>query len=346
MRKGIIFLVLLFLLACPVSAMDFTAPPAPDDVQDLMPAETQSFSEGLWEIVKSAISKLAPNIATGAGSCLSLIAVVILVSLLNAMPGASKRAVHLVSTLALAAILLGQANTMVNLCAQTVSKISDYTKLLLPVMTAALAAQGGVTGASALYAGTAAFNAVLSALISKLLVPMVYIFIALGVSVSATGEDLLKKIRDFVKWLMSWSLKTILYIFTGYLGITGVITGTVDATAVKAAKLTISGVVPVVGGILSDASEAVILGAGVMKNAAGIYGLLVVIAIWITPFLQLGVQYLLLKLTAALCSVFGVKEASGLIDDFSTAMGLLLAMTGAVSFLMLISTICFMKGMG
>ena len=101
-----------------------------------------------------------------------------------------------------------------------------------------------------------------------------------------------------------------------------------------------------VGGSLSDASEAVILGAGVMKNAAGIYGLLVVIAIWITPFLQLGVQYLLLKLTAALCSVFGVKEASGLIDDFSTAMGLLLAMTGAVSFLMLISTICFMKGMG
>lgn len=138
----------------------------------------------------------------------------------------------------------------------------------------------------------------------------------------------------------------VLYIFTGYLGITGVITGTADAAAVKAAKLTISGVVPVVGGILSDASETVILSAGVMKNAVGMYGLLAVAAIWITPFLQIGAQFLLLKLTAVLCAVFGVKEASELIEDFSSAMGLLLGMTGTVSLLMLISTICFMKGMG
>ena len=145
---------------------------------------------------------------------------------------------------------------------------------------------------------------------------------------------------------MTWSLKTILYIFTGYLSITGVIAGTADAAAVKAAKITISGVVPVVGGILADASEAVIVGAGVMKNAVGVYGLLAVAAILITPFLQIGAQYLLLKLTAALCGVFGVKEASDLIEDFSAAMGVLLGMTGTVSFLMLISTICFMRGMG
>ena len=152
--------------------------------------------------------------------------------------------------------------------------------------------------------------------------------------------------RDFVKWLMTWGLKVILYVFTGYMGITGVITGTADAAAVKAAKLTISGVVPVVGGILSDASEAVVISAGVMKNAVGIYGLLAVVAIWITPFLQIGAMFLLLKLTAVVCSVFGVKEASDLIEDFSGAMGLLLGMTGTISLLVLISTICFMKGMG
>jgi stage III sporulation protein AE len=150
--------------------------------------------------------------------------------------------------------------------------------------------------------------------------------------------------KDFVKWLMTWGLKVILYVFTGYMGITRVITGTADAAAIKAAKLTISGVVPVVGGILSDASEAVVLSAGVMKNAVGIYGLLAVIAIWITPFLQIGIQYLLLKATAALSETFGVKRCSDLIGRFAAAMGLLLAMTATVCFLLLISTICFMKG--
>lgn len=346
MKGVVMLLILVTVLAVPVSAMDFTPPSAPPDVQDLLHAETESFAQGLWTVIKSAIAKLAPELTASAGSCLTLTAVVLLASVLNAMPGSSKKVIRFVTTLALSAILLGQANAMINLCARTVREISDYGKLLLPVMTAALAAQGGATGATALYAGTALFDTVLSSIITNLLVPMVYMFLALAAANSATGEDLLKKLRDFIKWLMTWSLKMLLYIFTGYLGITGVITGTADAAAVKAAKLTISGVVPVVGGILSDASETVILSAGVMKNAVGIYGLLAVAAIWITPFLQIGAQFLLLKLTAVLCAVFGVKEASELIEDFSSAMGLLLGMTGTVSLLMLISTICFMKGMG
>lgn len=346
MKKLLMLPLLLMLLIPSVSAMEFTAPTAPPSAEELMPAETESFGKDLWELVKGAVTKLRPELAVAAGSCLGLIAVVLLASIFNDMPGNSKHVVRLVSTLAVGTILLGQANTMIQLCTETVQELSDYGKLLIPVMTGALAAQGGATGATALYAGTAVFNTVLSSLVGNLLVPIVYVFLALAIANSATGESLLEKIRDFVKWLVTWCLKMILYIFTGYMSITGVITGTADAAAVKAAKLTISGFVPVVGNILSDASEAVILSAGVMKNAVGIYGLLALTAIWIAPFLQIGVQFLMLKLTAVLCSVFGVKQASALIEDFSSAMGLLLAMTGTVCFLFLISIICFMKGMG
>ena len=157
---------------------------------------------------------------------------------------------------------------------------------------------------------------------------------------------MLKKLRDFIKWLLVWCLKIVLYIFTGYMGITGVVSGSADAATLKATKLTISGMVPVVGGILSDASEAVIVSAGLMKNAVGVYGLLAIAAIWIAPFLKIGVQYLMLKITGGICEIFGVKRMSGLIQAFSIAMGLLLAMTGAVCIFLLISTVCFMKGVG
>ena len=83
-----------------------------------------------------------------------------------------------------------------------------------------------------------------------------------------------------------------------------------------------------------------------MKNAAGIYGILALLAILLRPFLKIGIHYLLLKATAAVCSVFGSKSTVGLIEDFSAAMGLLLAMTGSVCLLLLISTVCFMKGVG
>ena len=346
MRKILLAMVLLFALCTPVAAMEFTAPTAPEDVQDLIPMEQQSFGADLWSIVKSAMGSLGPELAAATGSCLAMVAVVLLTSLLSGFPGNSKLVTRFVCTLALSMLVLGQTNSMVQLGTETVRKLSDYGKLLLPVMTGALAAQGGATGATALYAGTAVFDALLSSLIGRLLVPMIYLFVALAVANSATGQELLKKLRDMIKWLMTWGLKIVLYIFTGYMSITGVISGTADAAAVKAAKLTISGMIPVVGGILSDASEAVVLGAGVMKSAVGVSGLLVIGGIFITPFLQIGLQYLLLKLTAALCGVFGVKEASELMSDFSSVMGLLLGMTGTVCFLLLVSTVCFMKGMG
>lgn len=327
-----------------LTAMEYTAPTAPGSADALIPVERASFGSDLWKVVTAAIGAIEPEIASCALVCLSLFAVVMLISLVKSMPGKGTAAVELAGCLAVAGILLQQTGTMIDLAAETVTELSEYGKLLLPVMTAALASQGGMTSSAALYAGTAIFDAVLSGAVAKLLVPMVYIFLTISVASSATGERMLGSLGEFVKWLVTWCLKTVLYIFTGYMGITGVVSGTTDAAALKATKLTMSGMVPVVGGILSDASEAVIVGAGVMKNAVGVYGMLALIAIWITPFLRIGVLYLMLKLTAALCEIFDVKAVNGLIKAFSGAMGLLLGMTGTVCVMLLISTVCFMKG--
>lgn len=326
--------------------LTITAPTVPEGVADFMPGETADIGGSVWMILQKAFAKLNPQIATAAGICLCLVAVVMLISILRQMPGKTLSAVEFAGVLAVTALLLQQTDSMIRMAAQTVMDLSEYGKLLLPVMTAALASQGGVTGSAALYAGTAVFDAILSSAIARLLIPLVYIFLALSVACAATGEELLVKLRGFIKWLMTWWLKTLLYVFTGYMGLTGVITGTADEAAVKATKLTMSGMIPVVGGILSDASEAVLVGAGLMKNAAGVYGMLAIIAIWISPFLQIGVSYLLLKVTAAVCESFGVKKLSALIQNFSEAMGLLLGMTAAVCILLMISMICFMKGMG
>lgn len=343
MRRLLCFLIILFALALPVSAADFTAPTAPESAEDLMPADTESFAEGVWQILTEALTLLHPEIAKAGRICLSLIAILLLISMLKHFPGDKGYVVEFAAAVGIGAVLLSHSNTLIRLGSQTVTELSEYGKLLLPVMTGALAAQGGTTSAAALYAGTAAFDAVLCSLIGNVLVPMVYMFLALAAAAAATGVDGVGKLKALVKWLASWALKLVLYGFTGYMGITGAVSGTADAAAVKAAKLTISSMVPVVGGILSDASETVIVGAGVVKNAAGIYGVLAALAIWITPFLQIGLQYLMLKLTGAVCSVFELKRVSGLIEDFSSAMGLLLGMTGTVLVLLLVSTVCFMK---
>ena len=146
----------------------------------------------------------------------------------------------------------------------------------------------------------------------------------------AIDENILKQMRDFLKWLISWSLKIVLYVFTGYISITGVISGTADATAVKATKIALSGVVPVVGSIIADASETLLVSAGTIKSAAGIYGLLAILSVSIGPFLRTGVHFLLLKATTAICGIFDTKRSVGLIKDFSEIMDMIIDEDGVV----------------
>ncbi len=346
MRKIIIITVLLSVLCLPVMAMEFTAPAVPQQAEGLMPKDTETFAQGLWYVFKESVKYIYPGIAEASEICLGIIGIVLLASLLKSFAGMSGRITELVCVLGISALLLKPSGTLLQLGLQTVDELSEYGKLLLPVMTGAMAAQGGVTASAALYTGTAFFNALLSTAVSKLIAPMLCIHLCLSIANSGISEEILGQMKTFIKWLMTWSLKIVLYAFTGYMTVTGVVSGSADAAAVKAAKIAISGAVPVVGGILSDASEAILVSAGIMKSAAGIYGILALLAICAGPFVKIGVQYLLLKLTAAICGVFGVKSVSGLVGDFSGMMGFLLAMTGTVCLLLLISTVCFLRGVG
>ncbi len=344
MKKITILLWLIVSLALPVSAVEIEAPKVPESGEMLMPRSTSSLSEGLTELIQNAVQHILPDLRQGIYGMLRLIGIVLLFSILRITGKGLQGPLAMSGTFAISAALFADTHSMISMAEETIMQLSDYGKLLFPVMTTAMAAQGGVTSSAALYTGTTVLDTIIGELIKGILLPLIFLFLAASVGNSATGEDILKKIRDMIKGFISWCLKTLLTVFTTYMGITGVVSGTTDAAALKATRVTISSVVPVVGGVLSDASEAVLVSMGLMKNAAGIYGILAVLALFLGPFFRIGCQYLLLKVTAALCSIFGDSNITGLMESFSAAMGLLLAMTGAMCLLVLISTICFLKG--
>ena len=106
---------------------------------------------------------------------------------------------------------------------------------------------------------------------------------------------------------------------------------------VQMTRSAISAAVPVVGSIISEATGTVLAGAGILKGAIGIFGMLAVLSICLTPFLQMAVQYLLYKLAAFLAGTITEGPLAGLIDALGTAFGLMLGMTGSCALLLLIS---------
>ena len=204
---------------------------------------------------------------------------------------------------------------------------------------AAAAASGAVTSATVQQVSTVFLADVLIGLIDRLLMPLVYLYAGALASSAMLPENRLGALAEALKKVITWILTTVLLAFTVYLSVVRVVSGSADAAALKVAKAAISGAIPVVGSIISEASETVLAGAGMLKNTIGVFGMLGILAACAHPFLQLGVQYLLYKLTAFLAATVGAPSLCKLIDGLGGAFGLVLGMTGSCAFLLLISVL-------
>ena len=249
------------------------------------------------------------------------------------------KAVEMAGALAVTALTVSDMTVMVGLGRETIAKMDDFSGLLLPAMAALTAATGGVSGAAVRQGATVLCSSLLIRGIDGLLVPLLYAYIAACCAHAALGSDGLKKLAALIKGTIVFLLTAGLLAFVGYLTASGAIAGSADAAAVKAAKMTISRAIPVVGGILSDAAETVLAGAGVLRGTVGVVGMLVVLAICLTPFLQLALHYLTYKGAAALTGTVAGPRLSGLMDSLGGAFGLILGMTGSCALVLLFSIV-------
>ena len=249
-------------------------------------------------------------------------------------------AVTLVGALVITTIAVGDVNSLLAQGKQAISNMEALGDVLLPTVSMATAASGAPAMAVVKHSITILFSDLLLHLIQNLLIPLCYAYVAANVAWAALGNDGLKRIGGLLKWLITILLSVVLLAFIAYLNLSGVISGGADAATVKAAKFTISNLVPVVGGVISDTAETLLAGASVLRNAAGVFGMLAVLGICVVPFLNLGVHYLMYKCTAALAATAsGNGRITGLIEALGTAFGLILAMTAACAVLLVVAMV-------
>jgi stage III sporulation protein AE len=301
------------------------------------------WQENLSELLDTGTQQIKSVTKRAVRSGVLLLVIVMLCSLGDGMTLAGGDlkvpVVTLAGTLAVAAVAVTDIYSLMGLGTEAIESMTTFSNVLLPIVATVTAATGAITGAAARQMAAALFSGLLVNLISKLLIPLVYGYIAAQVAYSAVGNAGLKRVAAFFKWLTVSILTVILLAYVGYLTISGVMTGSADGATVKAAKVAISGAVPVVGGILADASESVLAAAGILRGTVGVFGMIVVLAICLVPFLQLAIHYLIYKLASALAATVGEGRVCGLIEDLGGAFGLILGMMGSCALLLLVSLV-------
>lgn len=361
-RKGILIVLICALLLLPVCAADISEQSRqfglekvkealPEEAEELMGqrdvTEAEGLGDGISRIVRAAAEKSRGTISSGMALCAQILAIVLLSAVLRGVGGdAPKLAMHLAGVLAIGAVCLGSISGFFTRAAQTVDSMTTFSGFLFTALATTTAATGAVGTSTTLYGVTALVLSVMAKAVQAIFIPGISCYMALAVADGALGDGSLKPAGDTLKQLLSSALKFAVLLFTAYLSISGVISGSADSSAVRAAKLAITTAVPVVGSMIADASETLLVSAGLLRSGVGVFGLLGVLAVSIGPFLETGVHYLMLKITAASAALVGEKELSGLVGAMAGALGLLTAVTGVCTVIVMIGCVCFMKATG
>ena len=227
-----------------------------------------------------------------------------------------------------------------------IAALQAFSSKLLPAVCAAATAAGAVTSAGIKYTIAALALNLFGTLATEILLPAIYVYIAMMLTGHVFQNDVLLSIGGFIKQLIRLLLLLTAGCFTLFLTVTGILNGNVDAAAAKAAKTAISTALPVVGGMLSDAAGAILSGAGLLCSCAGVLGLLCVASVCVLPYLSLGVHYLLYQIIGGACASVADSRVSGLLKSFSDVYAMLLGVVGTVSFIVFASIVSLMRAIG
>lgn len=292
----------------------------------------------LWEYISTNATLVFKSAMS---SAVAIIAILLLCAMADSISPSEH--VALGGALGISAIAAYDVSAFIGMGEQSLGTLSDFAVLLLPCVAAATAAAGNVTASSVSYMATALFMDILIKISSAIIMPMIYIYIAAVTARAALGTSVLSSVVNFIKWACVTMMTLLVTAFTAYLSITGAVASSSDVAAAKFAKSAISMALPVVGGIVSGAAGTVVAAATMLKAGIGVFGMLIVSAVCVTPFLVLGIHYLIYKGIATLGGGLADSRMKDLISGIGTAFGMVLSLVGCGAIMLFFSLVFAMK---
>jgi stage III sporulation protein AE len=205
-----------------------------------------------------------------------------------------------VSYMVLITLAVASFGLVVNTGRQAIENMVIFMQALLPILLTLLTAMGGITTAAVTQPVILASISVIGTLIKNIVFPLIFFAAVLSIVSNLSEKFQISKLAGLMKTSGMLLMGMFSTIFLGILAIQGVAGAVSDGVALRTAKFATDAFIPVVGGMFSEALEAVVSSSMLLKNAVGIAGLIMVFILTIFPLLKILSVAFIYKLAAAL----------------------------------------------
>lgn len=255
------------------------------------------------------------------------------------------RLAHGIGVLCLLTVALSSFTLALNTGRDAIGNMVGLMHSILPVLLTLMAGMGNLTSVALMHPVVFASLNVFGALTRNIVFPLIFCAAILGIVNHISERFQVSRLAELLRDGSVVLTTLFLTLFVGILGIQGVAGAVSDGIGLRTAKFLTGAFVPVVGGILSDAVEAIMGCSLFLKNAVGILGTLTIFFMCALPGIKILSVAMIYRLAAALMEPLGAHRLGGSLMLLSGYLFVVFAGVAAVG-LMFFVALTIVVGVG
>ena len=214
--------------------------------------------------------------------------------------------------------------------------LANLSKAIAPIL-AGLAAMTGAANTSSMLTPTAAlFADGISELASTWGVGLSAAAAGLAAAGNLNRRFSLKRLFSLTRSIVNDAAGLATALFPMALSVQGMFGESFDGMTMRTARYAVDSAIPVIGGSVAEAMDAMVSSARLVKGAVGVTGMLVVLSVCVEPILELLALRLVLGLAAALMEPVAEAGMTEMTEQFAKATDMLLVVSTAIAVMLLI----------
>lgn len=204
----------------------------------------------------------------------------------------------------------------------TVKLSGRFIAVYIPIFSGITAACGNIGSAGVYDISLLAGSELIVQIVNSMLMPILSAVTMLSVAGGAASKTNFSGAVQLMKKLITWGLTISMTLFTGFLTLKCTVAAKADGAATKTARFLISGLVPVVGGAVSDAYATVRSSFDIVRGTVGAGGCIVIILMILPPVLHILAYRAVLWTGAAAADIFGEEQMSGVLKSLDSGLAI------------------------
>ena len=299
----------------------------------------------IFNIITTLLGRLIPATVK---SFLPVIALIILSALISALKNSFEsesfsEILNFILVICLSGSVFFSVRECFYLAKAFLDDINLYMHTMIPVMASLSAVSGNIASAAVNSAGIFVALNIVQIISNSVIFPVLQICYSLSLAKSLTNTVNLDGVTSYIRSIMNWIFIFIMTVLVAVLLFQNILASSADTVVARTVKFTMSSFIPVIGGVISEASRTVMGSIGAVKSVTGVFGVLVIAVTLFPPLITIILHKFMLSLSGAFALVLGMDRQAEFLKEMNSLLDITLAVMVSVAIVFVFSITIFIQ---